>query len=353
MALNKWWLLALGMLIVLSVLIARLVMSAGMLVSVVPHFDGSCEPVTGLSGAEDITIDQDLGIAYISADDRRSWLAGSSEPGAIFSLDLKDSHAEPVNLTEHQERSFHPHGISLYVDEDGSKRLFVINHAAPGLHQVDVFSIGEKGQLNLQESITFPDLISPNDLVAVGNRQFYASNDHFYPPGAMRLLEDFVGLPLSSIAYFDGKEGSLAAKGLRYANGITILPGSDSLFVAETTGRNLLVFQRDSTTGQLTDKVTIPVDTGADNLEWNDAGRLLLTGHPRLLDFMAHAQSRNELSPSQILSIDVARAPITIEEVYLNAGDEISGASVAAQYEDTLLIGSVFEDKILRCALTE
>jgi len=349
---NKWLLIILAVLIVLCVMITRLVLSAGMLVSVVPHFEGSCEWVTGLSGAEDITIDQGNGIAYISADDRRAWMAGSSESGAIFSMDLTDPLAVPVNLTDRQERPFHPHGISLYVDEDGSKHLFVINHAATDLHQVDVFSVEDNGQLNLHESITFPDLISPNDLVAVGKRQFYASNDHFYPPGTMRLLEDFLGLSLSSIAYFDGDKGSLVAKGLRYANGITIEPGSDHLYVAETTGRNLVVFERDSTTGLLSDKVTIPVDTGADNLEWNAAGQLLLTGHPRLFDFMSHAQSSDKPSPSQVLRIDVASAPVTIEELYVNAGEEISGASVAARYADTLLIGSVFEDKILRCTMS-
>jgi arylesterase/paraoxonase len=40
-----------------------------------------------------------------------------------------------------------------------------------------------------------------------------------------------------------------------------------------------------------------------------------------------------------------------IDEVYLNRGEALSGSSVAAMYQDRLLIGSVFEKKFLDCRL--
>ena len=38
-----------------------------------------------------------------------------------------------------------------------------------------------------------------------------------------------------------------------------------------------------------------------------------------------------------------------IEEVYLNDGGELSGSSVAATWENNLLIGPVLEDHFLHC----
>ena len=166
----------------------------------------------------------------------------------------------------------------------------------------------------------------------------------------MRTLEDFLGLPLASIAYFDGVEGRQAASGFRYANGITVSADGTQLFVGETTGRNLVVLGRHPGTGNLQRQAVVPVHTGTDNLEWDQQGRLLLTGHPRLFDFLAHAGSAENQSPSQILRIANPGNEPVLEEIYVDAGDGISAASVAARWGDTLLIGAGFADRILRCS---
>ena len=347
---KKSYLLMTFTLVILLVLAYRMITSAGVFVQVESYFDGSCTAVAGLWGAEDITVDQESGFAYISADDRRAGMAGEDKAGAIFSLDLNDPASVPVNLTADLTGAFHPHGISLYLGADGKKRLFVINHPQQGRHQVEMFSIVSPGYLQFQESVSYPNLRSPNDLAAIGERQFYATNDHYFPPGAMRLLEDFLGLPLSSVSFFDGTRGQIVASGFRYANGIAISPAGDRVYVAETTGRNLVIMDRDAVTGRLGNPWRVNVDTGADNLEWQTDGELLLTGHPRLFDFMAHAQSRDALSPSQVLRIELSEVEPVITEIYRNDGAEISGASVAARYRDTLLIGAVFEEKLLRCS---
>jgi arylesterase/paraoxonase len=57
------------------------------------------------------------------------------------------------------------------------------------------------------------------------------------------------------------------------------------------------------------------------------------------------------LSPSQVYKVSFDQNNNhTIEEVYLNLGDELSGSTVAAVYDNTILIGSVFENHFLDCS---
>jgi hypothetical protein len=42
-----------------------------------------------------------------------------------------------------------------------------------------------------------------------------------------------------------------------------------------------------------------------------------------------------------------------VEEVYLNEGEQLSGSSVAVQYKNELLVGVVFDHKVLRATLTK
>ena len=58
-------------------------------------------------------------------------------------------------------------------------------------------------------------------------------------------------------------------------------------------------------------------------------------------------------APSQILRIDATTEPAGIEEIYLNAGGEISAGSGGATLGNTLLIGSITARKVLACTMTE
>ena len=193
--------------IAIAVQVGRIVNSSGMLTSIEPHFEGTCTSITGVTGAEDITIDHQARYAYISANDRRAAATGRSVQGGIYGLDLTNSSAKPILLSGDYADSFHPHGISLYKGKDGKDRLFVINHVEQGLSQVDLFEIEGPGRLAHRTSIRYAQMVAPNDLVAVGPDRFYATNDHGNPPGFMQALEDYLTIPLSNVTYFDGQEG--------------------------------------------------------------------------------------------------------------------------------------------------
>ncbi len=330
----------------------RTLSSASPFYPIEPHFSGQCEAITGVVGAEDITIDHTNQFAYISADDRRATMANMPVAGGVYGLDLSMPDSRPVLLTQHFSEDFHPHGIYLYQNNKGDDSLFVINHRNGGEEQIEIFDIKDVSTLIHRQTISYPELTSPNDIVAISPTQFYATNDHGYPRGHfMQTFEEYLALPLSTVSYFDGEKGAIVATGLKYSNGIAITADLKTLYVSEILSRRVNIYNRDISDGSLSKQGEILVDTGADNLEWDDAGNLWLGAHPKLLDFAAHAKDKTKLSPSQILKINVKSEQPEFSEIYLNAGEELSASTVGAVSGNTLLIGSVFEGHLLKCTL--
>ena len=56
-------------------------------------------------------------------------------------------------------------------------------------------------------------------------------------------------------------------------------------------------------------------------------------------------------APSQILRIDLSGGEPRIEEIYLNAGKQISAGSGGTTYGSKLLIGSITARKLLICEM--
>ena len=75
-----------------------------------------------------------------------------------------------------------------------------------------------------------------------------------------------------------------------------------------------------------------------DNIELDNDGGLWIGSHPKLLTFIDHAENPDAVSPSQVLrlSMDENRSYI-VQEIYLSTGEDLSGSSVAAVYDNTLL----------------
>lgn len=348
----RWLGLGLGALVLLAAAGAlEIYAAAGQLATLEPHFDGRCTVVRGAVGPEDITIHPRTGVAYVSASDRRAAFAGRPVPGSIWAYDLGAAEPELRNLTPDFDPHFLPHGISLWVDPDGHDRLFVVDHPwrEDGTldHRIVVFDlVGD----SLVHARTLRDELvrSPNDVVAVGPDRFYFTNDHGWTHGVGRVLEDFLRLGGGDVIYYDGERFQVAARGIPYANGINVSPDGRTLTVSSASTHTLWIFDRDPASGRLTLHRKLPIGTGGDNIEMDAHGDLWIGAHPKLLDFLAHARDASNLSPSQVLRVTPQGE---IEEVYLNLGDEISGSSVAAVRGDRLLIGAVFEPKLLDCRM--
>jgi len=331
--------------------VGELLWSAGHFKKIEPHFDGACRTVSGLIGAEDITVHPGTGIAYMSACDRRAVNQGRAGRGAVYAYDLKKKNPPLVNLTPDAEADFQPHGISLYVNDRGPDALFVINHQG-GRHRIDIYTI-QGGALRLRRTLSDPMLVSPNDLVAVGPNQCYVTNDHRHVTGVARMIEEYGRRRLANVVFFDGKQFAEVVSGIGYANGINVSHDGRTLYLAATTEQALHIYFRDPETNALTLQEKLPLETGVDNIEIDQEGGLWIGAHPKLLTFMKHAQDPSRISPSQVLHLTfLAGGGYVVEEVYADRGEALSASSVASVFGQRMLIGAVFDPKILDCQIS-
>jgi len=135
-------------------------------------------------------------------------------------------------------------------------------------------------------------------------------------------------------------------------NGINVSADGKLLYVSATVKGILHVYDRNIATHDIALKEKLEFHTGLDNIEIDPAGRLYIGAHPKLLTFVKHAKDPAVLSPSQILRLEARPAGgYDMEEIYLNTGEEISGSSVGAVHNNRMLIGAVFDPKILDCRL--
>jgi arylesterase/paraoxonase len=323
---------------------------AGEFKTINPHFAGQCQKIGGVVGAEDITIHPQTGVAFISSSDRRALLRGESAPGAIYAYDLKSDTPRLKNLTPNLDHDFHPHGISLYLGENGAVSLFVVNHRANG-DAIEIFDYRDS-TLVLRESIRGELMTSLNDVVAVGPRSFYTTNDHGNVSALGRTAEEYLQLARSYVLYYDGNTLKKVAEDISYANGINVSHDGKIIYVAACVGLKINVYDRDMASGALQFKKEIPLGTGVDNIELDADGNLWVAAHPQLLTFTRHAKDASKLSPSEILKISfMPSGDYKVDQIYLNNGEEISGSSVGAVFGRKLLVGSVFESHFLLCEM--
>ncbi len=313
------------------------------------QFSGTTQKINGLWGVEDITIDQTTGIAFLSADNRWANTIGEkSEKGAIYTLNLNDSILTPLSMTAHfPQEDFHPHGISFYQTPEGKKMLFVVNHRKECAF-VEVFEY-KNDSLEQVLSVKGDLMVSPNDVVGVGEKEFYVTNDHDEKPSKSRRLKDYLQIGMGNIIHYkDGKITETGFTGLKYANGINKSADGKKLFLAETTGKSITIFDRNIETGVLTQSKIIETNTGVDNIELDTEGSLWVGCHPQMLKFLSHSKDKTKISPSEIIKISFLPDGKTAQKtVYMNDGSEISASSVGAVYKDKLLIGPVFHDHIV------
>lgn len=303
-----------------------------------------CKRVEVAPGSEDIQIDHDTGIAYIAATDRRD--KTPNRHVGIYVLNLHEPNATAVRLEGELPKDFTPHGISLWRSPSGELRLFVVNHPR-GKHSIEIFSLDESNYLTHLETITSDKLTSPNDIVATGERQFYVSNMQRASGGISLTLERYLGLPVTDVVYFDGISAKPAASGLITANGVNMSFDGTELYVAEVIPQRINIFKRNPTTGELSERKRISIGTGADNIDLAPDGSLYIGSHPNLLAFTKHAANTEENSPSHVVQLDPVSGKY--ETVFMSVNGEINGSSIGAYWKGNLLVGSVYENHVMRC----
>jgi arylesterase/paraoxonase len=305
----------------------------------------SCAPVRGIAGPEDIEVDEAHGRAFISSLDRRE----EGARGAILVFDVSDplSEAGFRDRTGGVPEAFRPFGLNYY--EDGEvRRLFVVNEAGPS---IEVYDVAENGDLTHLETFAERRLTSPNNIVALGPRQFYVSND--VRPGRNSRIADLHFLMQSDsgdIFYVDGAVWRHAAEGLRFANGLALSPDGATLYAAETSGKALKIYDRDGSSGTLALNRTVRLKASPDNLNVDASGAVWIGALPKPLKTPRLLHDAGAIAPSEIIRLDPDGSLTTI---YRDDGQEQSASTVAAPVRNKLLIGALYEEQFLFCDLPQ
>ncbi len=331
-------------LILIIAFVAHTLISTGYFRTIENYAEGSVLKAIPLTGAEDIMVSRTDHFALISATNRELYPPTQEEHGGLYSIDLSTDDFKLNPLTTSFKKSFAPHGISM-IKKDSTYTVMAINHTDQG-HSIEVFTKIKKN-LIFEKTITDPSMISPNDLVLIDENKFYFTNDHGHTKGIGKFLEEYLGLAVSNVVYYDGQTFSVVADGIAYANGINFDPNRNLLYVASPRGFLVKVYSRKND-GSLEFIEDIPCGTGVDNIDIDPQGHLWIGGHPNLLHFKAYAQGKKEISPSELIKVIYSgKNDYKVEKIYVENGSTMSGSTVAVPFQNLILTGNVMDDKFL------
>ena len=310
---------------------------------VTEKFAGSCEEVTLPGSGEDIQVDRERGYAYLSVLDRMGVAQGNDiDPGTIMRVDLNNRPYTAVPaLLDGPE--LNPHGISLFIDDSGVRHLFLINHPkdrASGKEVIELFREQSAGEFVHVESFRTPLITRANDMVATGTRQFYVAQD----------VDRGSGETMTQLVHFDGSEFSVVADDIQSGGGINVSRDLGTLYIAETGGKKIRVATL-ADDGSIASASDIMLDSSPDNIDVADDGSLWIGAHSNVVALAMHFIVGSQ-APSQVLRVEPDGDGYRIEEIYMNAGGQISAGSVGARDGgNRLLLGSITARKILVCEM--
>ncbi len=332
-------------LILLVLFIAYTLISTGFFRTIEPTGHTTIFKKVPVKGAEDIMVSSVDSFALISATSRVTYPPEVEEIGSLFLMDLKSPHYQPIPLTASLKLPFAPHGISFFKKADGNYQVMAINHIKEG-HSIEVFELMGK-QLNHIETLRDASMIRPNDLVMLDENRFYFTNDHGYTEGLGKLVEEYTGIAVSNVVFFDGKEYREVADGIAYANGINLDRKRNLLYVASPRHFLVKVYTQNPD-GSLSFVENIPCGTGVDNIELDTEGNLWIGAHPNLLKFNAYAAGKREIAPSEIIKISYRKkGDYSVEKIYVEDGSEMSASTVAAPFGNLIFAGNLMDEKFL------
>ena len=333
-----------AVLILLILFVANIFISTGFFRTIENKFEGEVYQKLNLVGAEDITISRKDSFAIVSSTARNHFPNTTQEKGGLYFIDLKSDEFRPIHLTKDFKKPFAPHGISIF-QKDSVTTIAAISHTIEG-EFIEFFTLVNE-KLTHQKTLKSKQIFSPNDIVLLDEKRFYFTNDHKYKEGLGRLVEDYLGIGMSNVVYFDGENYTEVANGIAYANGINFDAKRNLIFVASPRKFLVKVYQKNEN-GTLEFIEDIDCKTGVDNIEFDDNNHLWIGAHPNLLHFAAYAKGDEAISPSEIIKINYKqKGEYSIDQIYMEDGTNMSASTVAVPVGNLILTGNVMDDKFL------
>ena len=320
----------------------------GVFTRVASHFAGACRAVELGGSAEDVQIDRERGVAYLSLLDRDMINRGEAVSGTIMLMDLKLPEPAPRAAMAFEPADFRPHGLSLLRRAGQPLRLFAISHADARRHVVEIAEQDANGGFFPKATISDATFTHPNALVAVGPAQFYLVNDRPVQTGWQRSWSALLRSGNASLVYYDGTGARVLVDDLAYPAGLAMSPDGTQLYVGEALAKALRVY-RVLAPGKLELERTVELGTAPDNLNVDADGVIWIAAHPKLLRFVGHARDASKRAPTQVLRYDPRRADAAAEVVYVDDGSTLSAGTVAAHWRGEFLVGALLDKKVLIC----
>jgi arylesterase / paraoxonase len=317
--------------------------------NVQPAFAGDCKSLPLPGSAEDIQPDRERGIVYLSVMDRQSLVGEGDVQGTVLQVDLSRATLNTEPALANQPDHFRPHGLSLYIDNQGQRYLFAINHPVhrgSEPERVELFRQNESGTFEHIDTFTDPEFLSPNDLVAVGPRQFYIANDK--SGDGFAAIGQLFGIGASPLTYFDNGKTRTVLNDIASGSGINVSADGNTLYVAETMAQRIRVLKREPVTGNVSDVRRIPIRPSPDNIDITPDGSLWIGAHPNTLKLIRHFIA-GQPAPSQVLRVRLEGNSVEQENIFLDDGKILSASSVGVSFGKLLLIGSITQPALLIC----
>ncbi len=317
---------------------------------------GVIDQATGLPvrGAEDLVLDAASDRLFLSAYDRRAVekaarkKAFSIPEGGLYAVSLSGLlddatmtiNAGPVVRPDDIAGGLRPHGIAF---DPSVGEITFINRAYQRINDKwrmtpRIERVGADGELYVGGRDEAP--CAANDILE-DHGATYLSFDHEACDWRAR-LEDALFLKRSGVATGAGRTVYDRAA---FANGIArTLAGEIAL--ADTRAKSILLMSDERDGLKL--RAAIETPGGPDNLTVAEDGGLVAAVHPSLFRMGLHRQLGLGSAPSRIIKADPDRGSV---EILFDdpSGALFSAATVAIEWREKLIIGSVTDEGLLVC----
>jgi arylesterase/paraoxonase len=308
-----------------------------------------CLGIDLAGSASSIALDPERGLAYLSLLDRAS---PGDATGSVQLLDLNLPEPAPRAAMIFDPGSFSPGPLSLLRTEGAARRLFTASRMPDGAQTVEIAVESPAGGFAPESTVRDPAFRNLTAIAAVGPREFYVANlanagNRHSLPGRFDAL--FRRTP-TTLLYHDGREARTIVSDLRYVGGLARSPDGKLLYVAETLAKAMRIYEprRD---GTVILRGTIPLDGLPANLTVDADGVVWIAVYPKLADLLAHAADPGRRVITRVIRFDPRLSSGEVAQIYANGGDELSAGSVAGRWGDRLIVGGLFDRKVLVCKL--
>ncbi|MDX1669049.1 MAG: hypothetical protein R3194_06515 [Limnobacter sp.] len=277
----------------------------------------------------------------------------------VEKLDLQTSPTEPLWLesecSEAPGAEMSPHGINLSRRSNGALQLLVVNHAPrERIEWIELKPTNNTYSAHWRGCLYPPENAYINSVAATPEGGLVMT--HMFPKDSPTIGTTALSVALSTLGRPSGHviewQPETGFNHLEYTeggfpNGILVSPEGRFMFVAYSTGNQVVKFDRINAKPLEAVQVEKP-----DNLRWTEEGQILVVGSPisGLEAIQCQENSREGVQCAAGFEVTQLDPELKESEKLFRhpGGPPMGGATVAVQFKDDLYIGSFAGNRLLK-----